>query len=305
MEISVLCVKRENMSIYVHVPGRLSKSRYIGRPVSVQGCVMPVFDESGTSHAYIVEVATVDGVDVLDTRWGMVAVWTAGSLLSVSFLAMFVAWVRSRRRQLELAAVAAERKRMAADLHDTIEQHLACVKLLLCGALNNDTLPERTVKTISRACEVLANAKMEVRDAVLNLRSDAAQTKSPAEALAEIAEGVTKGGAARVRVKLRGLPERMRQGPYQDLMLIVREAITNAIKHGKARTIALTGDPIDGGGALLKVLNDGERFDVDKALGPETGHYGLAGMRERAARSGFVLRFVSLDDWCGIELEIY
>ena len=303
MEISVLCVKRENMSIYVHVPGRLSKSRYIGRPVSVQGCVMPVFDESGTSHADIVEVATVDGVDVLDTRWGMVAVWTAGSLLSVSFLAIFVAWVRSRRRQLELSAVAAERKRMAADLHDTIEQHLACVKLLLCGALNNDTLPERTVKTISRACEVLANAKMEVRDAVLNLRSDEALTKSPAEALREMADGIAKSGDLKVRVKLDGLPGRLRQGRFQDMLLIVREAITNAIKHGKAKTIALTSDPIEGG-ALLRVFNDGERFDAEKALGPETGHYGLAGMRERAARSGFTLKFVKPDKWCGIELLI-
>ena len=41
----------------------------------------------------------------------------------------------------------------------------------------------------------------------------------------------------------------------------------------------IVSDPIeDGGGFVLKALNDGAPFDVNAALGPETGHFGLAGI---------------------------
>ncbi|MCR5413201.1 MAG: response regulator, partial [Kiritimatiellae bacterium] len=294
--------------VNICVPGFLEDRLYLGRRIKAEGCVFPLFDSTGRARAHEIEVSSRDSVTILDPPaeplipdW---AYWFAGAALTLAFLASLVAWIRARRRRIALEAVTAERKRMAADLHDTIEQHLACVNLLLGGALNNDRLPERAVKTLARATEVLANAKLEVRDAVLNLRSDEAQTKSPETALRDMARDVSKGGTVKTRVMLRGLPNRLRQGAYQDLMLIAREAVTNAIKHGKAGTVAIVGDPREDGGFVLKVLNDGEKFDAESALGPETGHFGLSGMRERAARNGFGIRMGTFGDWCGVVLEV-
>ena len=89
-----------------------------------------------------------------------------------------------------------------------------------------------------------------------------------------------------------------------DLLLIVREAVTNAIKHGKAKKVVIVSDPMDGGGFVIKVLNNGAPFDVNAALGPETGHFGLAGMRERALRSGFTLEFGRENEWVAVRVEV-
>ena len=80
---------------------------------------------------------------------------------------------------------------------------------------------------------------------------------------------------------------------------------TNAIKHGKAKTVVIVSDPMEGGGGfVLKVLNNGAPFDVNAALGPETGHFGLAGMRERALRSGFTLEFTKEGEWTAVRVEV-
>jgi signal transduction histidine kinase len=75
---------------------------------------------------------------------------------------------------------------------------------------------------------------------------------------------------------------------YQ-LVRIVREAVTNAIRHARARRIdvglrleQLPGDP---GRVCLTVADDGEGFDIESRSAVE-GHYGLRGMRERARRIG-------------------
>ena len=48
--------------------------------------------------------------------------------------------------------------------------------------------------------------------------------------------------------------------------------------------------------------NDGEAFDPSKAVGPETGHFGLSGMRERAKRIGAALAIESVGGWTEVRL---
>ena len=84
---------------------------------------------------------------------------------------------------------------------------------------------------------------------------------------------------------------------------MVQEAVSNAVKHGRARRIAIVSDPLPGGGFALSVLNDGAPFDAATALGPETGHFGISGMRARAARSGFALSFARRRGWTEVRLE--
>jgi signal transduction histidine kinase len=87
-------------------------------------------------------------------------------------------------------------------------------------------------------------------------------------------------------------------------VFILGEAITNAVKHGKCRTIVLTSDPSPNG-FTLSVANDGEPFDPAHALGPEAGHFGLAGMRERAKRADIGLSFVHEGRWMILRLAVH
>ena len=89
-----------------------------------------------------------------------------------------------------------------------------------------------------------------------------------------------------------------------DIVAIVREALTNAAKHGHARNAAIASDPLPDGGFVLTVANDGEPFDRERAAGPAEGHYGLSGMEERAARIGGKLSFGRKDAWTTVRLEV-
>ena len=90
-------------------------------------------------------------------------------------------------------------------------------------------------------------------------------------------------------------------GVRQDVVSIVREAVTNAVKHGRPDNIALVCDA--GKDCLvLRVLNDGAPFEIDRALGPETGHYGLSGMRERALRNRLSLSWGKRGTWSYVQL---
>ena len=106
----------------------------------------------------------------------------------------------------------------------------------------------------------------------------------------------------KARKMLRGLPASMPEGMLADLVLIMREAVTNAVKHGKAGTVVFTADPLPEGGFAIMVLNDGAPFDVNRALGPETGHYGLSGMKERALRNHLSLSWGRDGRWTYVRI---
>ena len=118
----------------------------------------------------------------------------------------------------------------------------------------------------------------------MNLRNAGDASVPLSDTIGSMVTSLKKTGV-RARKCLRGLPDTLPEVVAHDLVQIIREATTNAVKHGKAGRVVFTSDPLPDGGFEFKVLNDGAPFEIDSALGPETGHYGLSGMRERALRS--------------------
>lgn len=223
----------------------------------------------------------------------------------LAFTVQLVRWRKMRSDAHRLAAIIAERKRMAADLHDTIEQHIAGAKMLLKSALASDHgIASDTKEAIDAATGILVQAKAEMREAVWNLRSDELFEEDPATVIKRIAKRINQTGATRVRTSLRAMPKKLNRDLFADVVFITQEAITNAVKHGKAKNIAIVTDP-DGEDIVFSILNDGEPFDTEAALGPEAGHFGLSGMRERAERNGIDLTFGRLEKWIAVNLKIF
>jgi len=181
---------------------------------------------------------------------------------------------KASRRQLRTRTLMTERKRMADDLHDTIEQHLVGAGMLL------------QIGRTAEARDILVRAKREMRDIVWGLKNDDMMRLTPAEMIREYAKSETKKGVCRVEARLTGLPEHLEAAEMRDLSLIIREAVGNAIKHGKAHKAAIASDPLSDGGWLLRISNDGTPFDPAKAPGPSEGHFGVEGMKARARRLG-------------------
>ena len=99
---------------------------------------------------------------------------------------------------------------------------------------------------------------------------------------------------------LYGMPVRLKAS----VLNVVQESVTNAIKHGKATRILIASDARGPKKVELRIVNNGTPFDTSHALGPEAGHFGLSGMRERARRNGFAISFASKRHTTSVRLEI-
>ena len=230
------------------------------------------------------------------------------TILSVAALALAAAVVSrlvvSNRRRGKLEAIAAERKRMASDLHDSIEQNLTAARMLMRTSLRlSPETPQCVSEAVESAAEILDRAKAEIRETIFNLRSDDNFDKDAKTVFAEFAKRLSAHGLFRVRNMLRGIPQRIPAQLLTTILHLVEEAHTNAVKHGGARNFILVADPVPGG-FTVRLLNDGEPFDAASAPGPESGHYGLVGMRERAKRAGVRIFWETRKRWNVFRIEV-
>lgn len=216
------------------------------------------------------------------------SVWVVGSVLGVliGLVNIYYEEVHRKASALRLSqeevrrlAVRAERERIARDLHDLLGHTLSVITLKseLAGKLVARD-PERAAAEIRDIERISREALAEVRSAVTGYRAAglAAELASARLALetADVAATIDGGDAP--------LP------PATDavLALVLREAVTNVVRHARATRcrIALR---VDGDEARLEVSDDG-RGGVEEASG-------LAGMRSRLAERGGSLEVVDGD----------
>jgi len=136
---------------------------------------------------------------------------------------------------------------------------------------------------IALARALVRDSLAEARRAVLDLRPRALEQASLAKALSEMASRL--GAESAIRVEVTGEPRRLTSTVEAHLLRIAQEAVTNALRHAGAREIRVRLD-FGGESVALRVEDDGRGFPVSPAEGPTTGHLGLVGIRERAARMG-------------------
>lgn len=181
-------------------------------------------------------------------------------------------------------AVAAERTRMARELHDMVANHLSVVAIHATAALSVKTLtPEQVTEALRVIRENSVQGLAEMRQMIDVLRGpepspDAGDAVTPG--LAEVDRLVTGARAAGLTVDLTttGEPRRLPVGVDLAGYRIVQESLTNALKHGTG-TASVTVDyaPDE---VRLTVRNPVAAAGTLDHLGAGAG---LIGMRERAA----------------------
>ena len=274
---------------------------------------MPPDGQLPSIEGWTVRVSSADDVAIVhDGAWKThessrnlaVVGWVVLVFAVLVFVALAVNFVQMRIERRRLDILANERKRMAADLHDTLEQHLAGARMMLNSAVAfTPDVPETVRSAVVNANELLAHAKSEMRARIFDMRNDVLFTQGPEKVLKSIAERISAGNLVKVRTRLAGLPQHLAESVFSEMVFIVQEAITNAVKHGHAKTVVLASDS-SSRGFTLRIANDGELFDPGSALGPEAGHYGLSGMRERAKRAGIGLSFVRDSRFMVVVLDV-
>jgi signal transduction histidine kinase len=182
-------------------------------------------------------------------------------------------------------AVAEERDRIGRDLHDGIIQSLYGVGLSL------EDMPELMVEApdeaaerVDTAIESINLAIRDIRNFIYGLRPEAVDGTQVVAGLAALAEEVRHGGLVDVVATLDPAADPgLDENGGGELLNLVREALSNAVRHGHARTISieLAGDV---SGTTVVLADDGVGFDP--ALPVAAGHHGLANMRARAVAIG-------------------
>ncbi len=202
--------------------------------------------------------------------------------------------MRARRdAAVEFESTLRERTRLAADLHDTTEQSLTGLSLQLAASEALLTkAPERSQQLLGRARQMLTRSREDLRRSIWNLRANSLEKNTLTEALREIAESRSAGLSVRIVVKEEGSPRPLVDFVAGNLLLLAQEAITNALKHAKPGQVDLCLS-FSGRAITLTISDDGVGFDPATAAGPQDGHFGLQGMRERIKRLGGRLEIAS------------
>jgi signal transduction histidine kinase len=173
------------------------------------------------------------------------------------------------------AAVLDERRQMARDLHDGVAQELAFIASRLDRLANE----QHDQKTIAEVNEAVRRALEESRVAITTLNRP---LEEPLQlALANTAKEVVGPAGARLELDLE--PDVVVPDAWaQALPRILREAVTNAIQHGRASTVTV--HLRDANGIGLRVTDDGRGFDPSKPRSESS--FGLISMRERTESLG-------------------
>jgi signal transduction histidine kinase/ligand-binding sensor domain-containing protein len=182
-----------------------------------------------------------------------------------------------------------ERERIARELHDTLLQSFQGLTLHFQRARN--LLPGRAaqaIQTLDRALDGAEQAIVEGRDAIHDLRSSAPAALSLAEEITSLGEELVakdrNENPVQFRVVIEGSAQTLHQNVHIEIFRIAREGLRNAFCHSHAcrieTEIAYTNNRF-----RLRIRDDGKGIDPDMGKrGERTGHWGLAGMRERAQR---------------------
>ncbi|HUL81732.1 MAG TPA: histidine kinase [Gammaproteobacteria bacterium] len=178
-----------------------------------------------------------------------------------------------------------ERNRLGREIHDGLAQMLTGVKLLLERLekrLQQDKSP--LAVEAGQATELINGTIAHARELVRGL-SPIPEDNSLFKALELLATHSQKYLGLSCRTKLRGNPERLGEVAVVHLYRIAQEAVTNAARHGRARSVEI-GCEICPTDLSLTISDDGSGYDESSA---DADGLGLKIMRQRArALSGQV-----------------
>ncbi len=220
-------------------------------------------------------------------------VWVLAGVTSVLILGIgAVIWAAKKRlreqaveralAEAEFTAILSERNRVAREIHDTLAQGLSAISMQL--ELAKSQMPPDAASatgSIEQAHNLVRESLAEARNSIWNMRSQVLENKSLVLALSGILQQLTSGTGIDAKFECVGHERRLPPVTENNLLRIGQEAITNAVKHAKARHIKMTlgyqSREIE-----LRVTDDGTGFDVERPPASDSG-FGLRGMRERAA----------------------
>jgi ligand-binding sensor domain-containing protein/signal transduction histidine kinase len=219
-------------------------------------------------------------------------------LLLITLLILAVYRYRVRQVRVRFEAVIEERSRLAREMHDTVIQGCTGVSALLEAA----AMEAEESGLLDFARVQLRGTIDEARDAIWNLR----KPSDNASSLPKKLEGMTRQVGAEFGIPIAysvdGTPFPVDHPLEHDLLMVAREAVSNAALHGRPSRVEVV--LAFGKRELqLNVSDDGSGFDRGAADSGNGHHFGIQGMEERVRRWGGKFHLASSPGH-GAEIEV-
>jgi signal transduction histidine kinase len=203
------------------------------------------------------------------------------SLLLILALVAGMYLLRLRRLEREFDAVLAERNRMAREIHDTLTQDFVGASLqldLIAQHLNRGKF-ELALEQVKRTRQLVTEGLEEARRSIWELRVNKSQDSLPTR-LSKVVQRDTFS-AIHPRLHVGGAYRVVDPKVERELLRIAQEALSNVLHHARSAETSVelhySSDML-----MLTIEDKGVGFSVNETSG-KTGHYGLLGMKERAA----------------------
>jgi signal transduction histidine kinase len=263
-------------------------------------------------RALLAAVVLEAGAVLASVRWELAGtlprslLFLSGTVVAALFAGLtaasgsrYLAWLDERARRLELErdqqaviAAAAERTRIARELHDIVSHSLSVVITLAdAAAVVGRADPDRGAEAMTEVSEAGRRALTDMRAMLGVLRTDEPAARlAPQPGTGDIGELVEQIRATGLTVDFTtaGAPFPLGAAAELTVYRIVQEALTNTLRHAGA-TRAVVTITYDHPGIRLRITDDGAA-SAGATRPPEDPGHGLDGMRERAALHGGTLR---------------
>jgi signal transduction histidine kinase len=190
-----------------------------------------------------------------------------------------------RQRERDLRAAVEERERISEDLHDGILQSLFAVGLTLEATKSMMSPRNRKASgpPLDQAIDQLNRVMQEIRNFIAGLGSDLLQGKDLPAALQHMLKSLTQNQAMRVRLAVEDrAAQAVSAKQALHLFLVIQEAVSNCIRHGRAQEAKVSLKMLKQG-VRLSIRDNGRGFNPKAAKG--TGQ-GLGNMAARAQKIG-------------------
>src|SRR6266702_1223089 len=264
--------------------GELStKSMQPGNRLRLTGILMMNHGlDAGRADAFTLQLRAPEDIEIVEgpSWWTRAHKLLLGGIGMILMLAAITGYYQLK--QARYRAIAEERASIARDIHDTVAQGYAGIALQLEAAqqmIGRD--PQRAWALLDEALQLVRHSRDESHLSIDILRSLSRNDRLDL-LVAHCVQQLSAASGVVIEQLITGVPCMLSYHLVNNLFRIAQEALANAVKHANANKIVVRVG-YEKSGVLIEVEDDGRGFNREDAPGPDQGHFGLAGMRERCA----------------------
>ena len=205
------------------------------------------------------------------------------AILCIAAIVILLYRLRLRRLHSQFQAVLAERNRVAREIHDTLAQSFVgvSVQLELTAQLLAHSQVAAAGEQIDRTREYVREGLAEARRSIWDLRAITAQHTLPTR-LTRLAEQ-SSTETLPIKIEIGGTYRTLAPAFEDEILRIAQETLSNISRHAHATHVAID-LRYHSNRLTLTIADDGRGFEASDNSLPSRGHFGLQGMRERAAQ---------------------